>query len=70
MLLIKNDADFLQECGFLKDDNIRQCLEFKKIIIEEIEENLDYKLKEEDLFFGKKFSVSKLNNNLLQARRC
>ena len=29
MFLLKNDVDFLQECGYLKNDNIHLCLEFK-----------------------------------------
>ena len=48
MFLIKNYYDLLKECGFLKSDISRLCLEFKNILIEQNEEYLDYiKIEEE-----------------------
>ena len=48
MFLIKNYYDLLKECGFLKSDIGRLCLEFKNILIEQNEEYLDYiKIEEE-----------------------
>ena len=38
MFLIKNDYDFLTECGFLKDDINHLCKECKYILMEQIEE--------------------------------
>ena len=46
--LIKNDVDFLQECGFLKSDIGRLSLEFKIIILEKNEENYSYVKKEKE----------------------
>ena len=37
MSLIKNDVDLLNECGFLKNDINRLCLEFKKKLLEQNE---------------------------------
>ena len=34
LFLFKNDIDFLQECGFLRYDINRLCLELKTILIE------------------------------------
>ena len=39
--LFKNDSDLLNESGFLKTDNNRLKLEFKIILMEQKEENLD-----------------------------
>ena len=41
MSLIRNDVELLQECGYLKDDINRLCLEFKNILMEQNEEYLD-----------------------------
>ena len=48
MFLLMNNVDNLQECGFLKDDNNRLCLEFFIISIEQFEEELNY-IKNEEL---------------------
>ena len=48
MFLIKNDADFVRECGFLKNDNNRLCLDFKNILLEQNEDYLDYNKNEEE----------------------
>ena len=47
MFLIRNDVDFLQECGSLKYDFNRLCLECKRLIMEQNDDNLDYSKKEE-----------------------
>ena len=39
---IKNDVDFLHECGYLGNDSTRFCSEFKNMIIQQNEVNLDY----------------------------
>ena len=39
--LIKNDVDLLNECGFLKDDIRRLCVEYENILKEQNEEKLD-----------------------------
>ena len=36
--LIKNDGDSINECGFLKSDINRLCLEYKNILMEQNEE--------------------------------
>ena len=41
MFLIKNDVDFLYECGFLKGGINYLYKEFKNILLELNEENLD-----------------------------
>ena len=38
MFLIKNDENILEECGFLKNDITRLCLEFKNILMEQNED--------------------------------
>ena len=48
MFLIKNENDFLQECGFLKNDIDRLCKEFKNILIQQNEENYSYVKNEKD----------------------
>ena len=48
IFLIKNDNDLLTESGFLKDDINRLNKEFKKILIEQNEEYLDYIKNEEE----------------------
>ena len=40
--LIKNDVDLLNECVYLKNDISRLNLEFKNILVEQNEDNLDY----------------------------
>ena len=41
MFSIKNDNDLSTEYGFLKRDINRLCLQFKTILIEQIEKHLD-----------------------------
>ena len=41
MFLIKNDVNFLYECGFLRSDINFLYKEFKNILLELIEEYLD-----------------------------
>ena len=53
MFLIKNDVDLLTECGFLKIDNNRLCLEFKIFLVEQIEDYLDYIKNEEESLLEK-----------------
>ena len=49
LFLIKNDKDFLKECGFRKSDiNRCLCLDFEIILIEQNEEYLDYIKNEEE----------------------
>ena len=51
MFLIKNDVNFLYECGFLKGDINFLCKEFKNILLEMNEEYLDHiKNQEESIF--------------------
>ena len=47
IFLIENDADLLQECGFLKSDINRLILKCKNLSIEQHGEYLDYVKKEE-----------------------
>ena len=42
MFLIKNDVNFLYDCGFLKGDFNFLYKEFKKILLELNEEYIDY----------------------------
>ena len=42
MFLIDNDVDLLLERGYLKNDINGLCLEFKKILLEQNEDYLDY----------------------------
>ena len=50
MFLIKNDVNFLYECGFLKGDINYLYREFKNILLELNEDYLDYiKNKEESV---------------------
>ena len=46
--LIENDGDLLNEGGFLKSDITRLCLEFKKILMEQNQEYLEYIKNEEE----------------------
>ena len=48
MFSIKNDDDLLKECGFLKNDNDRLCLEVKIIIMEQDGEYLDFSKNEKE----------------------
>ena len=48
MFSIKNDVDLLTECGYLKNDIHRLCLEFKNKLMEQNEEYLDYIRNEEE----------------------
>ena len=47
MFLIKSDNDLLAECGFVKHNINCLCREYKNILIEQNEENLDYNKNEE-----------------------
>ena len=49
--LIQNDDDLLKECGILKSDIIRLRKVDKTILIEEIEEHLDYINNEQESVF-------------------
>ena len=53
MFLIKNDVNFLYECGFLKGDINFLYKEFKKILLELNQENLDYIKNEEESIIEK-----------------
>ena len=53
LFLLKNDVDLPEECGFLRSDNIRLRVECKNIIMEQIEENLDYVKREEESIIEK-----------------
>ena len=48
MFLIKNDENLIKECGFLKSDINRLNLEFKNILMEHNEENLNHIKNEEE----------------------
>ena len=48
IFLIENDSDFLNECGFLKDDINELGKEFENILIEQNEEYLEYIKNEEE----------------------
>ena len=51
MFLIKNGIDRMKECGFLRNVINRLNKEFKFILLEQIEEYLDYtKIEEESIF--------------------
>ena len=56
VFLIKNNADFLNERGFLKNDIDSSNKEFKNTLLQQYEEYLDYIKKEED-------SISERNLN-------
>ena len=53
MFLIKNDINFVSECGFLKGDIIFLYKEFKNILIELNEDCLDYIKNEEEAIIEK-----------------
>ena len=53
IFLIQNDDDLLRECGFLKSDINRLNKEFKTILMEQNEENLDYILNQEESIIEK-----------------
>ena len=53
MFLFKNDVDFFQKCGFLKNDSNRLYLEFENFSMEQIEEYLDHNKNEEESVFVK-----------------
>ena len=53
MILIKNDADILQEFGFLKNDNNCGCSKFFKSLMEENEDDLEYITIEEESVIGR-----------------
>ena len=48
MFLIKNDADLLTECGYLKNDINSLNKALKNILLEQNEEDLDYIKNEEE----------------------
>ena len=41
MISVKNELDLLIECGFLKNDVNRLCIDFKKTLIDQKEDILD-----------------------------
>ena len=53
MLLIKNDVNFLYECGFLKGDIKFLYKEFKNILLELNEDYLDYIKNQEESILEK-----------------
>ena len=53
MFYIKKAVGILHESGYAEIDNNRQCLKYKKLIIEQIEEYLDYNKNEEESFIEK-----------------
>ena len=53
IFLIKNDVNFLYECGFLKGDINFLYKEFKKILLELNEDYLDYIKNEEESIIEK-----------------
>ena len=53
LFLLENDVDLPEECGFLTSDIIRLRPECKNIIMEQIEENLDYVKREEESIIEK-----------------
>ena len=53
MFLIKNDVNFLYECGFLKGDNIFLYKEFKNILLELNEDYLDHIKNQEESYLEK-----------------
>ena len=55
MFLIKNDVNFLYECGFLKGDINFLYKEFKNILLELIEEYLDHIIKNQEESLLEKF---------------
>ena len=63
MFLIKNDVDLLTECGYLKNDNNRLWLEFKKILLEQNEDYLEYIRKEEETNIERIFRKKMENDN-------
>ena len=42
LFCIKNDVDLLQQGGYLKNYTKGLCLEFKRLLMEQNEEDLDY----------------------------
>ena len=53
LFLIKNDVNFLYECGFLKGDINFLCKEYKNILLELNEDYLDYMKNEEEAIIEK-----------------
>ena len=53
MFIIKNDVNFLYECGFLKGDSIFLYKEFKNILLELNEDYLDHIKNEEEAIIEK-----------------
>ena len=62
--LNRNDKDLLEECGFLKNDSNRLSKEYKNILMEQDEQNLDH-IKTKKKVLLKRFQISKWNNILL-----
>ena len=42
MFLIKNDVDLINACGFLRNDINRLNIQFKNLLMEQNEEDLNY----------------------------
>ena len=53
MFLIKNDVNFLCECGFLKGDNNFLYKDFKNILLELTENHLDHIKKQKESILEK-----------------
>ena len=56
IFLIINDRNLLREIGFNKNDNIGLSLEFKKILIDQHEEYLDFVRNEDESSIEKIFN--------------
>ena len=57
LFLIKKDIVLIKECGVLKNDINRLCLEFKNMLMKQNEEYLNYIQNEEESF------IEKISNN-------
>ena len=55
MFLKKTDFDSLAECGFLKKDTNRLCIDFKNKLLEQTEEYLDFYKNEEESILTETF---------------
>ena len=53
IFLIQNDKNLLKECGLLKNDIIQLIFEFKKILLEQNQEYLDFVKNEEESLLAK-----------------
>ena len=53
LFLVKNDVNFVHECGYLKNNKNHFCKKLEKILFEQNEDYLDYIQNEEESVFGK-----------------